>query len=527
MHNNNNNNQLMSTSSTSKHSLAHTATAATAPVMPSPSCVPRRCAAPLVSSEQRFEPNSINTTTTTTKQDQLLWQDILIRDISPSSSSAAGYPQQRFASRFEQAGVASHTPCTSGSGSLLDAASRHRNHNHPTLKHKFSDAPTPLISTTDTPFWTPRTFFEPTPKTLSDFDFTSTPTVYGGTGGEEDLLSPASADPLMAFLANTPTSPVAGGSAGDTPSALPPTNDEPALFAPLDALAPYDFSDMFADPPPTTTTTTASQGGDRFLDLLLSPAPLVGGVAPHPPPAAATPSPLLAPPQPAAAEDHVSVPVSTLLVLLNATFSLLASPDASVAIVDNNNNNNNTPAAPQSVSPPSYTALFPDPAADPAAVPAAPTPVPEPTLRRAGKRPACPGPSDNGRKRAKRDAKAPIAPLPPLAAPLPSTAAAPPRPTPSSSPIDPGPTVASERLNPADSAWLASHETRIAPAEGGGYRCPVEGCGLVGERKYNVRTHLRTHLETRARDHRCGTCGRTYIRVYELERHCRRKGHAR
>ncbi|KAJ3204902.1 hypothetical protein HDU67_009235 [Dinochytrium kinnereticum] len=60
------------------------------------------------------------------------------------------------------------------------------------------------------------------------------------------------------------------------------------------------------------------------------------------------------------------------------------------------------------------------------------------------------------------------------------------------------------------------------------FRCPFEGCGLTGKRRYNVQMHLRTHMpdELRRRDFRCKDCQRGYLRFYELERHWERKGHA-
>ncbi|KAJ3116531.1 hypothetical protein HDU96_009419 [Phlyctochytrium bullatum] len=59
------------------------------------------------------------------------------------------------------------------------------------------------------------------------------------------------------------------------------------------------------------------------------------------------------------------------------------------------------------------------------------------------------------------------------------------------------------------------------------FLCPIERCGLRAKRRYNVQTHLRTHLPdaARRRAHACAQCGRKYLRFYELERHWQRKGH--
>ncbi|KAI8848883.1 hypothetical protein BC829DRAFT_393255 [Chytridium lagenaria] len=122
-----------------------------------------------------------------------------------------------------------------------------------------------------------------------------------------------------------------------------------------------------------------------------------------------------------------------------------------------------------------------------------------------------------------------ITPPTPLTPPTPITPPTPP--VALSPPTTPAPTVSSERLTSTDELWLRTMVRQITevtcPSTGRPkFRCPVDRCNLLAERRYNVRTHLRTHLVKRSRDHRCD-CGRTYIRVYELERHCRKTGHGK
>ncbi|KAJ3088587.1 hypothetical protein HDU96_004052, partial [Phlyctochytrium bullatum] len=55
------------------------------------------------------------------------------------------------------------------------------------------------------------------------------------------------------------------------------------------------------------------------------------------------------------------------------------------------------------------------------------------------------------------------------------------------------------------------------------FACPHQGCGQTAKRRYNVQTHLRTHMEQRDQVV-CAGCGNGYKRKYELERHVKRKG---
>ncbi|KAJ3108761.1 hypothetical protein HDU97_000161 [Phlyctochytrium planicorne] len=98
---------------------------------------------------------------------------------------------------------------------------------------------------------------------------------------------------------------------------------------------------------------------------------------------------------------------------------------------------------------------------------------------------------------------------------------------PSTPPMTPAaPSVSSEVLNSDDETWIRAMNPLIRKIVRDGkeaHQCPVDGCNHVGERRYNVTTHLRTHLAKRERGHRCGQCGRSYIRKYELDRHVKRK----
>ncbi|KAJ1564929.1 hypothetical protein HK405_013608, partial [Cladochytrium tenue] len=64
----------------------------------------------------------------------------------------------------------------------------------------------------------------------------------------------------------------------------------------------------------------------------------------------------------------------------------------------------------------------------------------------------------------------------------------------------------------------------VRPGHGRMYVCPHDGCGLEARRRFNVVTHLRTHLagSQRPRSAVCDVCGRGYLRPYELARHKQR-----
>ncbi|RKP02938.1 hypothetical protein CXG81DRAFT_8259, partial [Caulochytrium protostelioides] len=46
-------------------------------------------------------------------------------------------------------------------------------------------------------------------------------------------------------------------------------------------------------------------------------------------------------------------------------------------------------------------------------------------------------------------------------------------------------------------------------------------CGHEFSRRYNLRQHMQIHTETRAREHNCTHCPRTYFRLADLQRHLR------
>ncbi|KAJ3413324.1 hypothetical protein HDV05_008174 [Chytridiales sp. JEL 0842] len=55
------------------------------------------------------------------------------------------------------------------------------------------------------------------------------------------------------------------------------------------------------------------------------------------------------------------------------------------------------------------------------------------------------------------------------------------------------------------------------------YKCPL--CPHTQARRFNIKTHLKTHQTDREKKHWCGVCGKGYLRSYELERHQKVKGH--
>lgn len=67
----------------------------------------------------------------------------------------------------------------------------------------------------------------------------------------------------------------------------------------------------------------------------------------------------------------------------------------------------------------------------------------------------------------------------------------------------------------------------LPPARGrrnSGYECPVDGCEKVFSRRFNLKTHLSTHVANRSRPFNCNVmgCGKTFMRTHDLARHARR-----
>ncbi|KAJ3413323.1 hypothetical protein HDV05_008173 [Chytridiales sp. JEL 0842] len=55
------------------------------------------------------------------------------------------------------------------------------------------------------------------------------------------------------------------------------------------------------------------------------------------------------------------------------------------------------------------------------------------------------------------------------------------------------------------------------------FKCPL--CPHTQARAYNMKKHIETHQQDRAKKFACGVCGRGYLRSYELARHQKRKEH--
>ncbi|KAJ3194564.1 hypothetical protein HK101_002421 [Irineochytrium annulatum] len=80
-----------------------------------------------------------------------------------------------------------------------------------------------------------------------------------------------------------------------------------------------------------------------------------------------------------------------------------------------------------------------------------------------------------------------------------------------------------------EKAWLQQQEVLIEtisppPPDGRKFRCHL--CMMTAARRYNIFTHLKTHMEgVRKRKYGCRECGKSFFRFYELERHWERKKH--
>ncbi|KAK9475437.1 uncharacterized protein V1510DRAFT_409205 [Dipodascopsis tothii] len=57
------------------------------------------------------------------------------------------------------------------------------------------------------------------------------------------------------------------------------------------------------------------------------------------------------------------------------------------------------------------------------------------------------------------------------------------------------------------------------PDDDGKYICTYQGCNKRFGRKYNIRTHIQTHLSDRP--HCCTTCGSSFVRQHDLRRHAK------
>ncbi|KAI9364516.1 hypothetical protein DFJ73DRAFT_620011 [Zopfochytrium polystomum] len=59
----------------------------------------------------------------------------------------------------------------------------------------------------------------------------------------------------------------------------------------------------------------------------------------------------------------------------------------------------------------------------------------------------------------------------------------------------------------------------ISGGAGSSFMCPIEGCGKIFARKFNLKTHLNTHDPERARPFQCPDCEKTFVRFHDLDRH--------
>ncbi|KAJ3097381.1 hypothetical protein HDU97_004920 [Phlyctochytrium planicorne] len=78
--------------------------------------------------------------------------------------------------------------------------------------------------------------------------------------------------------------------------------------------------------------------------------------------------------------------------------------------------------------------------------------------------------------------------------------------------------------SPSQTHWLETILQRI-PTSSPLYTCPFETCTITSPRRYNIITHVKTHMpkRLRRRDFECQICGCAYLRPYELERHVNKK----
>lgn len=67
---------------------------------------------------------------------------------------------------------------------------------------------------------------------------------------------------------------------------------------------------------------------------------------------------------------------------------------------------------------------------------------------------------------------------------------------------------------------LSDFDPIVSPS-GNSFMCPVEGCGKMFARKFNLKTHMNTHDPARARPFLCPdpNCNKTFVRFHDLDRH--------